>query len=86
MAIKKKEKRGAAGIRAAHAELKKRRAAGKKRRVLTPTERAVQKPGSLKLAIASMCYHCQVEDADPDWQWRIGNGEVTVFPLLSHRP
>ena len=33
-----------------------------------------------------MCYHCQGEDADPGWQWRIGNCEVTICPLMGHRP
>ena len=86
MATKKKAKRGAAGIQAAQAKLAQLRAEGKKRRVLTPTERSERAPGSLKLAIASMCYHCQGEDADPGWQWRIGNCEVTICPLMGHRP
>ena len=54
--------------------------------VLDPIERAKTEPKSLRRAINAKCYECQGEDADPSWQWRVGNCEIPDCPLWPHRP
>jgi hypothetical protein len=55
-------------------------------RKLTPVERALAKPKSKTLAIKATCWQCQGGDADPCWQWRVGNCEIPSCPLYAHRP
>ena len=53
---------------------------------LNPTEKAAKYPGSRKYAINAMCFDCQGFDADPCYQWRIGNCPAPQCPLFRHRP
>ena len=53
---------------------------------MTPIERHKAKPTSWKKAIASHCYSCEGEDADPGWRWRIGNCLIEDCALYSFRP
>ena len=53
---------------------------------LSPSERARRTPRSLRLAINGHCYQCQGENADPSFQWRIGNCEIPDCSLWSVRP
>ena len=52
----------------------------------TPMERREENPESRRLAMEAMCYQCQGEDADPCWQWRVGNCEVKHCALWDLRP
>lgn len=57
--------------------------------ILNPIQRAHENPGSLRMAINAMCYHCQggLENTPPDpgWKWAIGNCTVDLCPLHPHR-
>lgn len=53
---------------------------------MTPTQKHVLKPASLRLAINAMCYQCQEKNADPCVQWRIGNCETSTCGLFTVRP
>ncbi len=53
---------------------------------LDPIQRAEKNPGSRALAIKGKCYDCQGRDADPHWQWRVGNCDIPKCPLYSVRP
>lgn len=53
---------------------------------LDPIERLATNPTSLRLAINAKCYDCQGQDADPNWQRRVGECGCTTCPLHAVRP
>ncbi len=54
--------------------------------VLDPIQKAAANPRSRSLAIRGKCYECQGCDADPCWQWRVGNCDITGCSLHPLRP
>ena len=53
---------------------------------MSPTERAKKSPKSMRAAVNAYCYTCEGEDADPKWQWRVGNCTIPACPLYGFRP
>ena len=53
---------------------------------LNPIQRAAANPTSLRLAIRAKCYDCVGQDADPNWQRRVGTCGCTSCPLHAVRP
>lgn len=51
-----------------------------------PITKAREKPKSYRLAVVAKCYDCQGCDADPSWQWRVGNCTCVDCPLHHARP
>lgn len=52
----------------------------------TPLERLWDNPKSYRLAVLAKCYDCQGQNADPCWQWRVGNCSITGCGLHAVRP
>ncbi len=72
-------------LKAAHAAKRAKLAAGELRK-RDPLEKWVENPTSLRLSIDAECYGCNGQDADPCWQWRVGNCHITDCPLWHVRP
>ncbi len=53
---------------------------------LDPIQRAAANPTSLSLAIRAKCYDCVGQDADANWQRRVGTCSCTTCPLHHVRP
>lgn len=51
-----------------------------------PLERAAEQPTSLRAAVTAKCFDCVGGDADPCWQWRVGNCACPSCPLYPVRP
>jgi hypothetical protein len=54
----------------------------------SPAEAARQNPRSRRFAINAKCFDCQGGDADPCWQWRVGNCDISscgLYPLRPHQ-
>jgi len=51
-----------------------------------PIEKLSDNPTSLRAAVTAMCFDCVGQDADPAWQWRVGNCECSTCPLHAVRP
>ena len=75
------------GLARAHAERARRKAEGLPEPERTdPLEKARRHPESLRLAINAKCFDCVGQDADPCWQWRVGNCASRLCPLRPVRP
>jgi hypothetical protein len=79
---------GIGGLRNARLRLAELKAAGQKVERLHPIEKAKRNPGSLRLAITAMCWHCAGAGADGQDFTRTTIRECSVIrcPLHPHRP
>jgi hypothetical protein len=76
------------GLRNARLKLAEIKAAGGKVERLDPIEKSKKEPGSLRLAINAMCWHCAGKGADGIEFTKTTIRECTVFscPLHHQRP
>ena len=76
------------GLQSARLRLAELKAAGQKVERLDPIEKAKRNPGSLRLAITAMCWHCAGAGGDGHDFTRttIRECSVTRCPLHRHRP
>ena len=65
--------------------LKRKREAGELGR-MNPLEKSRANSKSWAAAIRAKCWQCQGEDADPNWQWRVGNCEIPDCGTYLRRP
>ena len=54
--------------------------------VLSPIEKHLRAPTSLRAAINAKCYDCVGQDCDANWRGRVGTCTVVKCPLHSVRP
>ena len=74
------------GLEAAHKAAALRREQGIKTLCLTPIEKAIKNPTSLRAAINAMRWDCQGRNADPNVRNRIKECEIPDCPLWNVRP
>lgn len=72
-------------MKKAREALKSKREAGELER-MNPLEKARANPTSWVAAVRAKRWQCQGEDADPNWQWRVGNCEIPDCGTFLHRP
>jgi len=53
--------------------------------VTSPMDKVRANPKSIRASVNAKCYDCQGQDADPSWQWRVGNCTATDCPLYGVR-
>ena len=76
------------GLTKARERLAQIKASGQKMERLDPIQKAKRNPGSLRLALSAMCWHCAGAGADGDAFTRITISQCQVLrcPLHPHRP
>ncbi len=73
------------GLERARERLAELKASGQAIQRLDPIEKAKRNPGSLRLAITAMCWHCAGAGADGQEATRTTIRECTVAPCPLHR-